>query len=80
MSATVPSVDATAMRDWATIAGPMLARDAAFDRERRTLTAIRDALLPKLVSGQIRVPPTRDEQEAVETVVTELGDESPSRA
>lgn len=40
--------------------------------ESRNLTAIRDALLPKLVSGQIRVPPTRDEQEAVETVVAEL--------
>jgi len=34
---------------------------AALVREARTLIAVRDALLPKLVSGQIRVPLTRDE-------------------
>lgn len=32
-------------------------------RESRTLTAIRDALLPKLVSGQIRVPLSDDPEE-----------------
>lgn len=33
--------------------------------EARTLTAIRDALLPKLVSGQIRVPITDDPEEGL---------------
>ena len=54
------------------LAGAIGSQRAALARETLTLTAIRDALLPKLVSGQIRVPPTRDEQEAVETVVAEL--------
>ncbi len=44
----------------------------ALNGEAETLTRLRDALLPKLVSGQIRVPLTRDEQEAVETVAAEL--------
>ena len=33
----------------------LLARQAAAERESRTLAEIRDALLPKLLSGQIRV-------------------------
>ena len=43
-----------------------LARAASSARtEARTLTAIRDALLPKLVSGQIRVPLSDDVEEQV---------------
>ncbi len=81
LRATVPDADPAAMCEWAAFASPLLARDTVLDRERRTLTAIRDALLPKLVSGQIRVPPTRDEQEAVETVVAGLeGDGAANRS
>jgi type I restriction enzyme S subunit len=35
--------------------GPMLARTLACRRESRTLAALRDALLPKLISGDLRV-------------------------
>jgi len=42
---------------------PMLARVAANERESRTLAALRDALLPKLISGELRV---RDAERAVE--------------
>ena len=35
--------------------GPMLARISQSERESRTLAALRDALLPKLISGEIRV-------------------------
>lgn len=38
-------------------------------RESRTLTAVRDALLPKLVSGRIRVPSSDDPEERVGTAV-----------
>lgn len=41
-------------------------------RESRTLTAIRDALLPKLVSGQIRVPLSEDPEEMVGSAVDAL--------
>jgi type I restriction enzyme S subunit len=37
------------------VAGPMRDKIAHNDRESRTLAAIRDALLPKLISGEIRV-------------------------
>jgi len=37
------------------IATPLLDRYAQADRESRTLAALRDALLPKLISGEIRV-------------------------
>lgn len=39
--------------------------------ETLRLRAVRDQLLPKLVSAQIRVPPTADESEAVETLLDE---------
>ena len=38
------------------LVGPMRDRIAHNERESRTLAAIRDALLPKLLSGEIRVP------------------------
>ena len=44
---------AEAFRD---IASPMLGRLVRNVHESRTLAALRDALLPKLISGQIRVP------------------------
>jgi type I restriction enzyme S subunit len=34
---------------------PMMARTAANERESRTLAALRDTLLPKLISGEVRV-------------------------
>lgn len=43
--------------------GPLVDRQAANDLESRTLAALRDALLPKLMSGEIRVP---EVEEAVE--------------
>jgi type I restriction enzyme S subunit len=36
-------------------AEPMVARMAALRREIRSLSAIRDCLLPKLISGELRV-------------------------
>lgn len=45
---------------------------AALAQESRTLTAIRDALLPKLVSGQIRVPLSNDPEEQVGAAVEAL--------
>jgi type I restriction enzyme S subunit len=36
-------------------AGPLLAKTAQNERESRTLAALRDALLPKLISGELRV-------------------------
>jgi type I restriction enzyme S subunit len=38
-------------------ADPLLLNAVAARKESRTLAAIRDALLPRLISGQIRVPP-----------------------
>jgi type I restriction enzyme S subunit len=37
------------------IAGPLLAKRTQNERESRTLAALRDALLPKLISGELRV-------------------------
>lgn len=39
--------------------------------EAETLTSIRDALLPRLISGRIRVPDTSDPGEAIEPLVDE---------
>jgi type I restriction enzyme S subunit len=52
-------------------AEPLIDRIAAAIDESRTLTAIRDALLPKLVSGQIRVPLSHDPEEQIGAAVAE---------
>jgi hypothetical protein len=51
----------------------MLSQRVRLLRESRTLAAIRDALLPKLVSGQIRVPLSNDPEEQVGAAVEALG-------
>jgi type I restriction enzyme S subunit len=51
--------------------------------ETRTLIAIRDALLPKLVSGEIRVPDTADPIETIEPLIAvgvEVADAATSEA
>jgi type I restriction enzyme S subunit len=37
------------------IAGSLLAKIAENERESRTLAALRDTLLPKLISGEVRM-------------------------
>ena len=48
-----PSDEVFARFSWA--AGALLAKIAQNERECRTLAALRDALLPKLISGELRV-------------------------
>lgn len=43
------------MSSFSHLVAPMLDRAAACDRESRTLASIRDTLLPKLLSGELRV-------------------------
>jgi type I restriction enzyme S subunit len=43
-------------KEFAGIIEPMFARIRANHEESRTLAALRDALLPKLLSGELRVP------------------------
>lgn len=45
---------------------------ATLIHERRALTDLRDALLPKLISGQIRVPDTADPEEVIGPAAEEL--------
>ena len=52
-------------REAARLAEPLARAASAARKEARTLTAIRDALLPKLVSGQIRVPLSNDVDELI---------------
>lgn len=69
-NALVPSRAACAAFD--DFAAPLLAKRAGTAAESRTLTAIRDALLPKLVSGQIRVPLSDDPEEQIATATDSL--------
>jgi type I restriction enzyme S subunit len=55
--------DAAALEAFSAFANPMLGRIVANIHESRTLAATRDLLLPKLMSGEIRV---RDAEKAVE--------------
>lgn len=45
---------------------------AAIHRESQSLAGLRDALLPKLISGEIRVPDTNDPEEIIEPVAEQF--------
>jgi type I restriction enzyme, S subunit len=65
LAATVPDAGVSEIAKWDVLARPVLDRNVALLRETRTLTAVRDFLLPKLVSGRIRVPLSGDVEEQV---------------
>ncbi|MGH8533049.1 MAG: restriction endonuclease subunit S, partial [Gammaproteobacteria bacterium] len=44
------------LRGFSRVAGPLVAKMAENERESRTLAALRDTLLPKLIAGELRVP------------------------
>jgi type I restriction enzyme S subunit len=48
--------DERVMRAFGDITAPMLTRTASLAAESRTLAALRDTLLPKLISGELRIP------------------------
>jgi type I restriction enzyme S subunit len=54
------------------VIGPLDRQRAALVSESRTLRLVRDALLPKIISGQIRVPATTDPAEVIEPAVEAL--------
>lgn len=66
----MPDAERLAFHD--SIANPTVKMIAELTRESRNLTAIRDALLPKLVTGQIRVPLSEDPEEMVGAAVDAL--------
>lgn len=48
-------------RDFETCAGPLLDRISANERQSKTLAELRDTLLPKLISGELRVPEAEEQ-------------------
>ena len=62
--AEIPVPDEDTLRSFEAIARPLLARIAHNERESRTLAELRDTILPKLISGELRV---RDAEAAVES-------------
>jgi type I restriction enzyme S subunit len=51
----VPGPDERMMRAWQEVAGPLHARIFRNEIEAHTLSTLRDTLLPKLISGELRV-------------------------
>lgn len=62
---TIEVPDPDRQREIVSLAEPLALQAAGLRAEARTLTTLRDALLPKLVSGQIRVPLSDDPAEAL---------------
>lgn len=61
LACPAPLLSPEELTEWNAFAEPLIRRAAAARSECRTLTALRDALLPKLVSGEIRVAPDADD-------------------
>ncbi|RVW06286.1 restriction endonuclease subunit S domain-containing protein [Rhodococcus spongiicola] len=59
------SVEPTALNRWGAIAVPLVKRLGVARDESRTLAATRDALLPRLMAGELRVRDAEREVEAV---------------
>lgn len=72
MTCPVRLPSTSALEAWDRFARPLCDYAHRLEAESRTLAKIRDALLPKLVSGQIRVPDTTDPEEAVGPAAEEL--------
>lgn len=56
MGLTVPTAPPTELGKLEVTLGPLLDRVIVARRESKTLTNLRDALLPKLISGELRIP------------------------
>ena len=61
------------LEEWDLVARPLYDRAAAATSESATLASVRDALLPKLISGEIRVPDIEDPAEVIEPAADGLG-------
>jgi type I restriction enzyme S subunit len=72
-SAQVSVPDADALGQARELVDPMDRMRGAIAVENRHLAAIRDTLLPKLVSGEIRVPDTYDPDDVLGTVAEAAG-------
>ena len=66
--AKVPVPAADALAEAAATVDPIDRQRAILVREATTLAALRDSLLPKLISGEIRVPDTAELDEVIEPV------------
>lgn len=64
--------NAEALDEWDQVARPLYDHAHALNSEAWSLDALRDALLSKLVSGELRVPDTADPGEVIEPVAEEL--------
>ncbi len=70
--AKVPVPAADALAEAGATVDPLDRLRAVLVREATTLAALRDSLLPKLISGEIRVPDTADPNEVIEPVAESL--------
>jgi type I restriction enzyme S subunit len=68
-AAEAPVFERSIAAEWLAAARPAFARIERCRVESRRLAAIRDALLPRLVSGRIRVPLTQEPEAALDTVL-----------
>ena len=57
--------DESAMKIFDSLARPLYNRIVSNERESRTLAALRDTLLPKLISGELRVNARGEASEAM---------------
>jgi len=72
VEARVPVPTAQVISEADGVIGPLDRQRATLVGESRTLGLVRDALLPKLVSGQIRVPDTAEPAEMIELAAETL--------
>ena len=63
IDAAIPSLEI--MTEFSSITDPLIRKIAVLGSESQTLAALRDSLLPKLMSGELRVGEAREQVEEV---------------
>jgi type I restriction enzyme S subunit len=69
--------DRAAQESFSSLAVPLREQRAVLEQEDLTLTGLRKDLLPKLISGKIRVPDTHDPEEAIGPAAERLAAATP---
>jgi type I restriction enzyme S subunit len=65
------------IRDFEEYASPIVTKLAVLHDETDSLVCVRDALLPKLITGETRVPDTSDSEEVIGLPVEQLTGANP---
>jgi type I restriction enzyme S subunit len=80
LTCTVPEGSSEELEMWASIADPLYRRALHCQAQIKHLVALRDVLLPRLISGRVRVPNSYDPSDVLDLLVEQVSTEERAAA